>query len=1096
VTLPAEKILAILQSEPGLTLEVKKALVRKAFEQGKLLDPEELTDSALFELIERDNNVRIVATNQILDRKYLRAKPTTQELQEQQAYPGRVPAPGEIDITDLKQAAANNQEDRYWAAYEQQRQKAAEDALKNAPPAQAPVQPPPQIPDSRQQRQQLQMNRAAMDRDVPDVMVGADALAMSRIRPDELPGVLQNPGISRASLADRNSAAGTGGLGSSNSLGSLDLGTLTNQGQEQYTERASIEQRSRIRVPEPPGSDVDETTAIRHRPNPYANVPSLYDIYSQVSARQPKLDRFGANIFDADNGNFDDLPMDLPVGPDYILGPGDSLKIDLWGGISQRLLRTVDREGRLALPEVGTMLVAGKSLGDVQSEVQRLLRTQCRDVQANVSLSRLRTVRVYVVGDVQHPGAYDISSLSSPLNALYAAGGPTSRGSLRIVKHFRGKELVQEVDLYDLILHGTRGEIKTLQPGDTVLLPPLGPQVKIEGMVRRPAIYELNGERSLAEVLELAGGVLPTGTLRHIEVERVQAHEGRTMLSLDIPEGNDQQKVTKALVDFAIQGGDAVRISPILPYSDKTVYLDGHVFHPGKYPFKEGMTVKDLIKSYKELLPEPYQRHAEIIRLQQPDFRPSVISFNLTDALGGDAQDLKLQPFDTVRVFGRFDFEDSPTISVVGEVREPGVHRTNGVTRLSDAIYLAGGLTPDAMLDDVQIFRYSQGTKVKVLSANLGSAIAGDATNNIALEPKDRVIIHRAKSKLDPPSVSIEGEVARPGRYPLGSDMTAAELVRVAGGFKRSSYTESADLTRYIVENGKRIIGEHQEVPIAKALAGEPDTDVRLRDGDVLTIRQIGGWKDIGGAIAVKGEVIHPGVYGVQEGERLSSILRRAGGFRPEAYPYGAIFERVQVRELAEKNRQDLIRRIEAGSDVKVSPNVTGGEQAAVLQAALQQQQTVLSALKNQPATGRMVIRISSDISKWENTVNDIIVRPGDRITVPKQPYFVLVTGQVYNSSTITFTPGKDVSYYLKQAGGPTELANTGRIFVVRADGSIVGKDGTGWWGGGVMGVKLRPGDSIIVPEKFITGSSAFKTILSTAQVLSQIAFTAAVAVR
>lgn len=1098
VTLSSDKIIEILRGEPGLTLEVKRALVRKAYEQGKLLDPEELTDAALFELIQKDNNVRIVATNQIVDRMYLRAKPTREELEDRQSNP----VPGEMDPTDLKQAASGSQEARYWAAYEKQRQKAAEEQQKalqqTAPPATAPPQP---APAPRQQRPELQMNQASADRDVPDMLLGADALAMSRIRPDELPGLLQNSGISRASLSDRSSSAAASNLeglsGQSLSLGSgFDSSGLTNLGQDNFVQQSALNSRSRPRIPRISEPDVDDSTTMRHRPNPYANVPSLFDIYSQVSSRQPKLARFGANIFQDETGNLDDLPMDLPVGPDYVLGPGDSLKIDLWGGVSQRLLRSVDREGRVALPEVGTILVAGKTLGDVQREVQTLLRTQFRDVQANVSLSRLRTVRVYVVGDVQHPGAYDISSLSTPLNALYAAGGPTMRGSLRIVKHFRGKDLVQEVDLYDLILHGTRGEIKTLQPGDTVLLPPVGQQVKIEGMVRRPAIYELNGEHNLAEVLELAGGVLPTGTLRHIEVERVQAHQSRTMLSLDIPEENDHQKVTKALLDFGIQDGDGVRISPILPYSDKTVYLDGHVFHPGKYPYRDGMTVKDLIKSFKDLLPEPYQKHAEIIRLRQPDFSPTVISFNLADAMSGEAQDVKLQPFDTVRVFGRFDFEDAPMIAVVGEVREPGLHRTNGATSLSDAIYLAGGLTPDAMLDDVQVFRYSQGNKVKVLSANLRAALAGDAANNVVLEPKDRVIVHRNKSKLDPPSVTIEGEVAKPGRYPLGAEMSAAELVRVAGGFKRSSYTDSADLTRYIVENGKRIIGEHQEVPIAKALAGEPDTDVRLRDGDVLTIRQIGGWKDIGGAIAVKGEVIHPGVYGIQEGERLSSILRRAGGFRPEAYPYGAVFERVQVREVGEKIRQELIRRIEAGSGVKISPDVTGSDQATVLQAAMQQQQTVLNALRNQPATGRMVIHISTDISKWENTGNDIVVRPGDSITVPKQPYFVLVTGQVYNSSTITFAPGKDVNFYLKQAGGPTELANTGRTFVVRADGSIIGKDGTGWWGGGVMSVKLRPGDSIVVPEKFITGSSTLKTILATAQVFSQIAFTAAIAVR
>src|SRR5205807_940431 len=181
-----------------------------------------------------------------------------------------------------------------------------------------------------------------------------------------------------------------------------------------------LEGSPRPSVPELPTAAHDQPS-LRRRPNPYADVPSLYDLYSQYSRRPPVLERFGGDVFRTGTGNVDQLPMDLPAGPDYVLGPGDGLSIDLWGGISQRLRRVVDREGRVALPEVGGIQVAGRTLGDVQHTVQTVLRTQFRDVQADVSLSRLRTVRVYLVGDVQHPGAYDVSSLSTPLNALYEA---------------------------------------------------------------------------------------------------------------------------------------------------------------------------------------------------------------------------------------------------------------------------------------------------------------------------------------------------------------------------------------------------------------------------------------------------------------------------------------------------------------------------------------------------------------------------------------------------------------------------------------------------------------------------------------------------
>src|SRR5580698_8062272 len=184
------------------------------------------------------------------------------------------------------------------------------------------------------------------------------------------------------------------------------------------------------------------------------------------------------------------------------------------------------------------------------------------------------SVRVYVVGDVQYPGAYQVSALSTALNAVYEAGGPTSRGSVRIFNHYRGKQLIEKIDVYDLLLHGVNGNVQRLQAGDTIQVPPLSAEVTISGMVRRPAIYELNGETSLAQVLEVAGGVLPSGTLRHVDVERVEAHESRTMLRLDIPENNNQESAEKALEDFAVQDGDKIKISPILPYADKTVYLE------------------------------------------------------------------------------------------------------------------------------------------------------------------------------------------------------------------------------------------------------------------------------------------------------------------------------------------------------------------------------------------------------------------------------------------------------------------------------------------------------------------------------------------
>lgn len=1107
VALSPDKIIELLQQEPGLLLEVKRMLVRKAYEQGRVLDPEDLTDEALFQLLREDNTICVLATREIEDREYIRAKPTREEIERQQEMDARlgisrIAANPSQKTADTNAPSPISQEQTYWEKHDETEMVPAS-PQQSQPPQSQPETPGQQrmVPPVQNPERQLEMTSAPQNQDIfegmgVDSSIVSNSASLSRITPDQLPGLLNASSPSAANLTTLDGAASlqghlgisqvSGYSGLEQSRSGLAPSSLAQNGvTDPYTTannpalRASLDMPRR-QVPSPEDLNLDRPQ-IRRQANPYANVPSLYDLYTQVSQRPAVLERFGESIFRNGSGNIDKLPMDLPAGPDYVLGPGDGVSIDIWGGVAQRLQRVVDPSGRLALPEVGTVEVAGRTLGDVQRVVQSALRTQFHEVEADVSLSRIRSVRVYVVGEVESPGPYDISSLSTPLNALYAAGGPTSRGSLRHLRVYRGKDLVQEVDAYDLLLHGVHGDLARLQSGDTVQVPPMGAEVTVQGMVMHPAIYELASETTLAQALELAGGVLPSGTYRHIEVERVVAHQTHTMLQLDMPEGNDAQSINKALADFKVQDGDKVRISPIVPYSDKTVYLDGHVFHPGKYAYHDGMKVTDLIHSYSDLLPEPYRRHAEIIRLEAPDYTPVVLAFNLGDALAGKEQDLALKPFDTVRIFGRYDFEDQPVVTVSGEVRDPGDHVTNGVTRLRDAIYLADGATPDAELNDAQVFRRTNDGKLKVISVNLEKALSNDPKDNILLEPKDRIFVHRNLNKVDPATVVVAGEVARPGKYPLGEDMTAAELVQVAGGFKRGAYTETADLTHYQMIEGKSVAGETVTVPIAKAMAGEPDTDVRLHDGDVLTIKQVTGWNDVGASIAVKGEVIHPGTYGIQEGERLSSILQRAGGFRADAYPYGVIFERKQVRDLEEENREQLIRQVRIdGANLNLIPE-QDTDQKMAKEAAVNQWQSALQKLQSSPPSGRLVIHISKDIKRWANTPGDLQVRAGDVIYIPKRSNFVMVEGSVYNPTAVTYKPGKDAGWYLKQAGGPTNSANKKAVFVIRADGSVAGGTG-GLFSGGVGHEGLHPGDLVMVPEKAFSGTTKWKQTLESAQ--------------
>jgi protein involved in polysaccharide export with SLBB domain len=378
----------------------------------------------------------------------------------------------------------------------------------------------------------------------------------------------------------------------------------------------------------------------------------------------------------------------------------------------------------------------------------------------------------------------------------------------------------------------------------------------------------------------------------------------------------------------------------------------------------------------------------------------------------------------------------------------------------------------------------------ETINISLPDVLAGNL--QVSLRPFDVVRIY-GRYEIDSPKVSIRGEVLRPGDYPLSRGMTLSGLVQMAGGLKRSAYRDVADLSSYLIQDDQKVVTEDSVVALSKALAGDKSCDPVLKPGDVVGVRQLTGWQDIGSSVSIEGEVLYAGTYGVKQGERLSSVLKRAGGFREGAFPAGAVLDRVQVRELAERNRQDIIRRIEESA-----PNVGGGamssqEQTSQMQSMQMQRQQVLAALKSHPATGRQVIRISEDISRWENTAADIEVRAGDKLIIPKQPNFVLVSGQVYNSAAMSFTPGKDARWYLNRAGGVTQSGNKGAIYIVRADGSVVGHGGH-WFNGDAMSIRLKPGDAVVVPEKIMGGSMAWRNLIAVGQIVSSMAIVGAAA--
>jgi protein involved in polysaccharide export with SLBB domain len=550
---PAE-IKSVLLKDAGLLVELKRWVAKDATSHGQIVSDSDLTNDAIFDRLETDVQFRSVATAMLQrfgyllpklnpdsdaakDRELLvqeRTKWIAQRQEEDlaQARQRNPRVQQELGSCDPPNDQDCNPQARSMPASDPIQGSPQNDQDRNTPGPPNPRNSPDNTgnPNMRAQLIQTGDNFTSESDEFRSADPNGISIASSNYGSNMLENLStesmqpssnkatrpQDPGANQ-DASDGLLAAYGNGMGINTQSGtSMDSGRSLGRETNSSTLRANSQRLPMQPTYQRPAAAVlPQPPDMLRKQSPYSDIPSLYDMYVQAVMRPVNPKRFGADIFE--NGTRDSrlIPMDLPVGPEYVVGPGDALSVDLWGGISQRLNRVVDREGRVSLPEVGPILVSGKSLATVQQTVQQILRTQFQDVSAEVSLARLRTIRVYEVGDLTHPGAYDISSLSTPLNALFAGGGPTARGSMRIVKHFRGTQLIQTVDVYDLLLHGVKIDLQRLENGDMVQVPPIGPQVTVEGMVRRPAVYELRDEKTLASVLELAGGLLPTAALRH-----------------------------------------------------------------------------------------------------------------------------------------------------------------------------------------------------------------------------------------------------------------------------------------------------------------------------------------------------------------------------------------------------------------------------------------------------------------------------------------------------------------------------------------------------------------------------------------------------
>src|SRR6266581_1320497 len=700
------------------------------------------------------------------------------------------------------------------------------------------------------------------------------------------------------------------------------------------------------------------------------------------------LPMFGANLFRTVPSTF--APVDnIPVAADYVVGPGDEIQIRAWGQIDVDYNAMVERDGTISVPKVGVINVAGIRANDLPAFLKTVFGRTFRNFQLTATLGRLRSIQIFVVGQAKRPGTYTVSSLSTLVTAVFAAGGPSSKGSMRNIQLKRGNQVSAEFDLYDLLLSGDKSRDAKLLPGDVVYIPPVGPLVAVTGSVNVPAVYELRQSTVLFDLIRWAGGLATTAAGQKATVERIEDHKARKVEEFPLDMGG---------LSRAVRDGDLVTVYSLVPRFDNAIALRGEVAQPGRFPWREGMRVRDLIPDREALLSRAYW----IKRNQAVGLDSNVTSILNQQAATGTRL--------TVEDLNQRRRPESELDATIGDT----------IRRLQTESEAARFLDPNQVSSATQASRLQQVNKDE--SAKL------DAARTDALRLVNQI---------------------KPSQREVNWDYAVIERLN------------RNDLTTSLIpfNLGKAVID------------GDPEQNLLLQPGDIVTVFSK---QDIKVPVSkqtqyirLEGEFKGAGVYQILPGETLRQLVERVGGFTPNAYLYGAQFTRESTRLQQEKTLEEALNRLERDIqrfNTLRAQNVTSPEDASSLKQQAENQQALLTRLRQIRPIGRIVLELPE--SPKSRDLPELPLEDGDRFIVPPPPSMVSVFGSVYSESSFVYKPDKRMVDYLTQAGGPTKSADEGSIYVLRADGSVKSKRQEGFFTASLERSRLMPGDSIVVPEE------------------------------
>ena len=696
---------------------------------------------------------------------------------------------------------------------------------------------------------------------------------------------------------------------------------------------------------------------------------------------------YGRELFDQVPSTFAPI-SEAPVPADYVIGPGDELIIRIWGKVDLDTRVTVDRNGQFFLPRVGTLSVAGLRSDQLPSYIHAAVGNLDKDFNLDITMGRLRSIQIFILGSARQPGVYTVSSLSTLVDALFASGGPSATGSMRHIELRRGGSVVTAFDIYALLRNGDKSHDVRLLPGDVIYIPPVGPQVAVMGAVNEPGIYELDGGTTIAAALKDSGGLTNLASTERVLLERVQDNRRRRV---------DDFALDDSALKRELRDGDLLRIFPISPQFENAVTLRGNVAQPGRYPWHQGMRVSDLIPSRDFLITRDYwngQNHLTRSTLASPGWNNSFRAYNAVAAGPWIPQQTA----------------DDPRSVSMGRLQLNGYDGNPLQNTSSDA-------APSDMISDI-------------------------ARNNSEINWE-----YAAIERLD------------------GQDLS----------------------TRLIAFN----LGNALDNPASA-------DDQMLKPGDVVTIF---ARRDLplpvekhATFVRIDGEVNAPGVYRVHPGETLRDVVQRAGGLTSHSYLYASQLTRLSARNAEELQlRQSAVEmQRELASRYAATPTLNSAS-ATEQQAQLNSQQALVAQLAAVHPTGRVVLDMKPDAA----TVADIPALPledGDSFYIPPKLSTVQVAGAVYNPNAFRYQSRKRLAAYLSDAGGPTRQADRRRIFLIRADGTVVSSQNHGqYWHSSFDRTTLLPGDAIIVPNKLKAPGSFMQQLPFVSQIISQTALTGAV---